>query len=154
MEPSKLDAFEKTSSDDFLKNHEFGVELHGTNTDMMCEFRNRCREFVDRLVDVILGQQVVSSDFLQGLYCFCPELLLEGDDHHVFQLFSRLVRVLVVVISLAVMLSQAVRSLPPMLSMLGRGIKNRRKVQSRSKMLPSICSLITASCRGKVWSGC
>ena len=94
MEPSKLDAFEKTSSDDFLKNHEFGVELHRSNTDVMCEFRNRCREFVDRLVDVILGQQVVSSDFLQGLYCFCPELLLEGDDHHVFQLFSRLVRVL------------------------------------------------------------
>ena len=71
-----------------------GVELHRSNTDVMCEFRNRCREFVDRLVDVILGQQVVSSDFLQGLYCFCPELLLEGDDHHVFQLFSRLVRVL------------------------------------------------------------
>ena len=60
----------------------------------MCEFRNRCREFVDRLVDVILGQQVVSSDFLQRLYCFCPELLLEGDNRHVFQLFSRLVRVL------------------------------------------------------------
>ena len=94
MEPSKLDSFEKISSDDFLKNHEFGVELHRSNTDVMCEFRNRCREFVDRLVDVILGQQVVSYDFLQGLCCFCPELLLEGDDRHVFQLFSRLVRVL------------------------------------------------------------
>ena len=94
MEPSKLDSLEKVSSDDFLKNHEFGVELHRSNTDVVCEFRNRCREFVDRLVDVIVGQQVVSSDFLQGLYCFCPELLLEGDDRHVFQLISRLVRVL------------------------------------------------------------
>ena len=72
MEPSKLDAFEKASSDDSLKNHEFGVELHRSNTDVMCEFRNRCREFVDRLVDVILGQQVVSSDFLQGCIAFAP----------------------------------------------------------------------------------
>ena len=94
IDSSKSHAFEKISSDDFLNNYEFGVELHRSNTSEVCEFRNRCREFVDRLVDVILGQQVVSSDFLQGLYCFCPELLLEGDDRHVFQLFSRLVRVL------------------------------------------------------------
>ena len=75
-------------------NHEIGDELHRSNTSGACEFRNRLREFLDRLVDVVLGQQVVSSDFLQGLFCFCPELLLEGDDRHVFQLFSRLVRVL------------------------------------------------------------
>ena len=94
MDSSKLERFEKVSNEDFLKNHEFEVELHRSNTGEACEFRNRCREFVDHLVGVILGQQVVSSDFLQGLYCFCPELLLEGDDRHVFQLFSRLVRVL------------------------------------------------------------
>ena len=94
MDSSKLESFEKISSDDFLTNHEFGAELHRSSTGEVCEFRNRCREFVDRLVDVILSQQVVSSDFLQGLYCFCPELLLEGDDRHIFQLFSRLVRVL------------------------------------------------------------
>ena len=94
MEPSKLQAFEKVSTDDFLQSYDFGAELHRSNTDEAREFRNRCRAFVDRLVDVILGQQVVSSDFFQGLYCFCPELLLEGDDQHVFQLFSRLVRVL------------------------------------------------------------
>ena len=94
MDSSKLDSFEKVSSDDFLNNYEFGVALHRSNTSQVCEFRNRCREFVDRLVDVILSMQVVSSDFLQGLYCFCPELLLEGDDRHVFQPFSRLVRVL------------------------------------------------------------
>ena len=94
MDPSKLQAFEKISTDDFLHNYEFGAELHRSNTSEAREFRNRCREFVDRLVDVILEQQVVSSDFFQGLYCFCPELLLEGDDRHIFQLFSRLVRVL------------------------------------------------------------
>ena len=94
MDSSKLESFEKISSDDFLTNHELGAELHRSSTSEVCEFRNRCREFVDRLVDVFLSQQVVSSDFLQGLYCFCPELLLEGDDRHIFQLFSRLVRVL------------------------------------------------------------
>ena len=94
MDSSKLESFEKISSDDFLTNHEFGAELHRSSTSEVCEFRIRSREFVDRLVDVILSQQVVSSDFLQGLYCFCPELLLEGDDRHIFQLFSRLVRVL------------------------------------------------------------
>ena len=94
MDPSKLKDLEKISSEDFLKSYEFGTELHRANTGELREFRNRCREFVDHLVDVILAQQVVSSDFFQGLYCFCPELLLEGDDRHVFQLFSRLLRVL------------------------------------------------------------
>ena len=69
MDPSKLDSFEKISSDDFLVNHDFGIELHRSNTSGACEFRNRCSEFADRLVDVILNQQVVFSDFLQGLYC-------------------------------------------------------------------------------------
>ena len=29
---------------------------------------------------------------MSGLYCFCPELLLEGDEKHVFDLFNRLAR--------------------------------------------------------------
>ena len=153
MEPSKLDAFEK--ADDFLKNHEFGVELHRSNADVMCEFRYRCREFVDRLVDVILGQQVVSSDFLQGLYCFCSicswkvTIVMSSNCSLGWFACSS-----VVAVSLAKMPSQVVRSSPHLLSMLGRGIENQRKVQSRSKMSPSICSLITASCSGEVWSGC
>ena len=49
---------------------------------------------MDRLVDVLLENNLVSSDFLQGAYCFCPELLLEGDDRYIFRLFSKLVQVL------------------------------------------------------------
>ena len=49
---------------------------------------------MDRLVDVLLENNLVSSDFLQGAYCFCPELLLEGDDRYIFQMFSKLVQVL------------------------------------------------------------
>ena len=35
----------------------------------------------------------MSADFLQGIYSFCPDLLLKGDDQGVFQLFSKLLRV-------------------------------------------------------------
>ena len=31
---------------------------------------------------------------MQGVYAFCPELLLEGDDRYIFRLFSKLLRVL------------------------------------------------------------
>ena len=33
---------------------------------------------------------MVFAGFMQGLYCFFPELLLEGDDHHVFSLFNKI----------------------------------------------------------------
>ena len=49
---------------------------------------------MDRSVDVLLESNVVSSDFLQGVYSFYPELLLEGDDRYIFRLFSKIVRVL------------------------------------------------------------
>ena len=94
MDTEKVASFKKIDTADFLLNHEFGVELQRGTTGELTEFRNRCREFMDRLVDVLLENNLVSSDFLQGAYCFCPELLLEGDDRYVFQLFSRLVQVL------------------------------------------------------------
>ena len=58
----------------------------------MISASNRSREFVDHLVNVLLAQHVLSADFFYGIYCFCPELFLEGDDQRAFQLFSRLVR--------------------------------------------------------------
>ena len=156
MEPSKLQAFEKVSTDDFLQNYEFGAELHRSNTDEAREFRNRCREFVDRLVDVILGQQVVSSDFFQGLYCFCPEQFcplrattsMSFSCSLVWFAFSSDVAV-----SPAVMHSRVVRSSPHSSSMLGRGIRSQSEVRSRSKMLLSICFRTTVSCLGEASSG-
>ena len=94
MDTEKIASFKKIDTADFLLSHEFGVELQRGSTGELTEFRNRCREFMDRLVDVLLENNLVSSDFLQGTYCFCPELLLEGDDRYVFQLFSKLVQVL------------------------------------------------------------
>ena len=94
MDPEKIKAFKKIDTADFLLNYEFGEELQRGTTGELKEFRNRCREFMDRLVDVLLENNLVSSDFLQGAYCFCPELLLEGDDRYIFRLFSKLVQVL------------------------------------------------------------
>ena len=42
----------------------------------------------------MLSHLAVSLNFMQELYCFCPELLLEGDDHNVFSLFNKLLCVL------------------------------------------------------------
>ena len=50
---------------------------------------------MDCLVDAILAQQPVTGEVSRGLYAFCPELLLEGDDHRMLELFRKLVRVLV-----------------------------------------------------------
>ena len=86
--------FNKVSIDDFLLSYDSGVKLRQTDSSKICESRNRCRECVDHLVETILSQHVISSDFVQGLYCFCPELLLEVDECFIFQLFSRLLRVL------------------------------------------------------------
>ena len=94
MDASKIECFKKIDSSDFLLNYEFGEELQRGTTGELQEFRNRCREFMDRLVDVILECYVVASDFLQGVYSFCPELLLEGDDRYIFRLFGKLVQVL------------------------------------------------------------
>ena len=94
MDSEKIKAFKKIDSANFLLNYEFGEELQRGTTGELKEFRNRCRDFMDRLVDVLLENNPVSSDFSQGAYCFCPELLLEGDDRYIFRLFIKLVQVL------------------------------------------------------------
>ena len=94
MDVTKIEKFKKIDTTDFLLSHDFGEELQRGKTGEMQEFRNRCREFMDRLVDVLLESSLISSDFLQGVYAFCPELLLEGDDRYIFRLFSKLLRVL------------------------------------------------------------
>ena len=94
MDPSKLAAFEKINVTSFLRKYEIGEVLKGSKGGEKREFRNQCSEFLDRLVVSILSCQLVSANLLQGLYSFCPELLLDGDNACVFSLFIKLVRVL------------------------------------------------------------
>ena len=94
MNPAKLSNFECIAASDFLCNHDFGVSLRRQKSEDARVFRRLCCKFIDRLVTVILSQHPVTGDLPQGIYSFCPELLLEGDDHHMLFLFHKLIRVL------------------------------------------------------------
>ena len=92
MDVSKLSQYDEMPASEFLQDYDFGVMLREFKGSEGRDFQDRCREFIDRFVDLVLAQQAASSEFMSGLYCFCPELLLEGDDKHVFDLFNQLAR--------------------------------------------------------------
>ena len=94
MDEEKAAAFPSIVDDVFLANCDFGRDLLAGKTSEFPTFRVRCREFMDRLVSIILKGPSASSRVSRGIYCFCPELLLEGDGQLVFQLFPGLCRVL------------------------------------------------------------
>ena len=78
MDSPKIAAFGKVDSADFLVNHSFGEELRRSNTQELCEFRRRCQEFMDRLVEVVLFLHLVSAEFYQGIYCLVPSCWWRG----------------------------------------------------------------------------
>ena len=94
MDASKVAALGKIDSEDFFANHTFGDKLMHANTGEVCDVRNRCRDFMNHFVDAILSLHLVTGSFYQSIYCFCPEILLEGDDWNTFGLFGKTVRVL------------------------------------------------------------
>ena len=94
MDEQRVDEFENVAASDFLRNHSFGVVLQGRKDSDGRSFREQCIKFLDRLVDAVLMQQPVTGEFFCGLYAFSPELLLEGDDYRMLELFRKLVRVL------------------------------------------------------------
>ena len=69
---------------------DFGRELVTVKTGEMWEIRVKSRECIDRLVSLVLASTAVTSGVSRGLYAFCPEIMLEGDDHHIFKLFGSL----------------------------------------------------------------
>ena len=83
MTPSRLVTVGKLSTADFFVCYEFGEKLCRSDTSEVQTFRNRCRDFVNHLVDVILKLYLVAADLYQGIYSFCPELFLEGNDNSV-----------------------------------------------------------------------
>ena len=76
--------------EEFLMDSDFGRELVTVKTGEMREFRVKCRECIDQLVSLVLASTPVTSGVWRGLYAFCPEIMLEGDDHHIFELFGSL----------------------------------------------------------------
>ena len=90
MDISKLSYFNAISMEEFLMDSDFGRELVTVKTSEMREFRVKCRECIDRLVSLILTSTAVTSGVSRGLYAFGPEIMLGGDDHHIFELFGSL----------------------------------------------------------------
>ena len=94
MDVSKVADIEKLSCDDFLLNSEFDSVLRGIEGGEAREFCRECPDFNDRFVDIILVQYPAFSYFMRYIYCFRPELLLEGRDEYIFGLFNCLVALL------------------------------------------------------------
>ena len=94
MDSSKVAVLGKIYVKDFLANHPFGDALRRANTGEVRDVRSRCLDFMNHLVDAILSLHLVTGNFYQSIYCFCPEMLHEGDDRYIFGLFGKLLRVL------------------------------------------------------------
>ena len=93
MSLEAVSAFPVVASDAFLLNDDFG-RTSTKKVGGLPEFRMRCRQFIDRLIVVIVGSFTVTSGVSRCFYSFCPEILFEGDDSGVFALFADLCRLL------------------------------------------------------------
>ena len=60
------------------------------NTFLRKEFRKDCRRFLENVVSNILSTVDARSPVGQGLNCFCPEIIIGGDDYSAFHLFGQL----------------------------------------------------------------
>ena len=54
------------------------------------EFRRDCRKFLEDFVNCVLSTVAARSPIGQGLSCFCPPVLIGGDDYAPLQLFDLL----------------------------------------------------------------
>ena len=94
MDASAVSTFTSIPIHEFLMNYEFGRLLSEGKTNDFVTFRLRCREFIDRLIVMLLKTTSTTSDVSKGLYSFCPEMMLESDDTTAFALFAGLCKVL------------------------------------------------------------
>ena len=54
------------------------------------EFRSNARRFFDELCSTILSTVASRSKLGQGVSCFCPEIILGGDEHSAVFLYGQL----------------------------------------------------------------
>ena len=69
--------------------------LAAGKTSEFVTFRQRCREFIDRVVVLLLKTSTATSVVSRGLYSFCPAMMLEGDNTIAFTFFASLCEILV-----------------------------------------------------------
>ena len=54
------------------------------------EFRSSARRFLEDFTSTVLSTVTARSKLGQGVSCFCPEVIVGGDDHFAFFLFGQL----------------------------------------------------------------
>ena len=54
------------------------------------EFRSSARRFLEVFTSTVLSTVTACSKLGQGVSCFCPEIMIGGDDHSAFFLFGQL----------------------------------------------------------------
>ena len=54
------------------------------------EFRSSARRFLEDFTSTVLATVAARSKLGQGVSCFCPEVIVGGDDHSAFFLFGQL----------------------------------------------------------------
>ena len=54
------------------------------------EFRTSARRFLEEFTSTVLSTVAARSKLGQGASCFCPEIIIGGDDHSAFLLFGQL----------------------------------------------------------------
>ena len=83
--------FGAISEEHFLEGTRLLASLEKINSSFLRkEFRRDCRRFLEDLVSTILSTVAARSQIGQELSCFCPEIVIGGDDYSAFQLFGQL----------------------------------------------------------------
>ena len=95
MDKSKVAEFFAIPMDGFLVSCEIETSLACRATDKFCEFRKPMQEFMDRLIVVLLEIGSATSVIARLRHCFCPELMIDGDNSGVFELLAELCDALV-----------------------------------------------------------
>ena len=88
---SKSFVFGAISEEHFLEGTRLLASLEKINSSFLRkEFRRDCRRFLEDLVSTILSTVAARSQIGQGFSCFCPEIVIGGDDYSAFHLFGQL----------------------------------------------------------------
>ena len=72
-----------------------GIRVHAalekmTSQYLKKEFRSSARRFLEEFTSTVLSTVAACSKLGQGVSCFCPEIIIGGDDHSAFFLFGQL----------------------------------------------------------------
>ena len=78
-----------------IEEHDFlvGTRAHAalekmTNQYLKKDFKSSARRFFEEFTSTILSTVATRSKLGQGISCFCPDIIIGGDNHSAFFLFG------------------------------------------------------------------